>query len=195
MQLELLKAYFLRILSLTPTELNRIVSFYREQKIRRGEFILKKGEVCNFEGYVIKGCFKVGVTDDKGVERVLYFAAEDWWVMEINSFANQTLSELDIQAIEDSTLLVISRKDKEALYQAEPKAERLFRLMYQKAVAAWQKRLIRNHTMNAEERYEHFVSTYPDIAQRVTNKLISGYLGITQEFLSMIRKRRTERKN
>ncbi len=65
--------------------------------------------------------------------------------------------------------------------------------MYQKAVTAWQRRLIRNHTMNAYERYHHFVTTYPKITASVTNKLISSYLGITQEFLSMIRKKRAEK--
>ena len=160
----------------------------RRKKVAKGAYILKRGEICRFEGYVVEGCFKICVTDEKGVEKVLYFAARDWWVMEIDSFANQTASDLDIQAIEDSILLVISKSDKEQLYHKVPKVERLFRLMYQKAVAAWQRRLVRNHTMNAEERYLHFVTNYPEITALVTNKLIAGYLGITQEFVSVIRK-------
>ena len=192
---ELLKAHFLKIIALKASELNTILNYYIEKKVPKGGFILRKGEICRFEGYVVEGCFKVSVIDEKGFEKVLYFAAQDWWVMEIDSFANQTISNVDIQAIEESTLLVISRVDKEKLYREVPKVEQLFRVMYQRAVAAWQRRLIRNHTMNAEERYHHFVTTYPEIAERVTNKLIAGYLGITQEFLSMIRKRRTLRKN
>ena len=194
MQHELLKTYFRKNLALTPLELDTITGFYQEKKIAKGAYVLKRGEICQFEGYVVAGCFKIYVMDAKGDEKVLYFAARDWWVMEIDSFAHQTPSELYIQAIEDSILLVISRKDKEHLYQEMPKVERLFRLMSQRAVAAWQKRLVRNHTMNAEERYHHFVTTYPEIAERVTNKLIASYLGITQEFVSVIRKRRLEKK-
>ena len=192
---ELLKAYFRKVIRLTPSELDHIAEYYKVKKIPKGEFMLKRGQVCRFEGYVVEGCLKISVIDAKGGEKILYFAAPDWWVMEIDSFANLSASELDIQAIEDSTLLVITREDKERLYDDIPKLERLFRVMYQKAVAAWQKRLIRNHTMTAEERYEHFVTTYPEIAERVTNKLIASYLGITQEFLSMIRKRRSLKKS
>ena len=194
MYYELLKAHFLKIVELTPGELDVITRFYKEKKVKKGRFILRKGEICQFEGYVVEGCFKVCATDAEGIEKVLYFAAPDWWVMEIDSFANQTASNLDIQALENSTLLVISKADKERLYSEVPKAERLFRIMSQKALAAWQRRLVRNHIMNAEERYHHFVSTYPEIAALVTNKLIASYLGITQEFVSVIRKRRSMKK-
>ena len=138
MYAELLKTYFLDIVALTPTELEAITSQYKEKKVSKGEFILREGEICRFEGYVVDGCFKVSASDAEGVEKVLYFAAQDWWVMEIDSFANQIPSKLNIQALADSTLLVISKFDKEKLYQKVPKAERLFRIMSQKAVAAWQ---------------------------------------------------------
>ncbi len=188
---ELLKAYFLKLTELTSEELDTIGQYYQEKKVKKGEFILRRGEVCRFEGYVVEGCFKICARNVDGVEKVLYFAVPDWWVMEIDSFANQTASYLDIQAIEHSTLLVISRNNKEQLYEEVPKAERLFRMMSQKAVAAWQRRLVRNHMMNAEERFHHFVTTYPEIANQVTNKLIASYLGITQEFVSVIRRRRS----
>lgn len=194
MYTESLKQYFRKMGDLSPDELETAAQFYQVQKMDRGSYFLRKGAVCHAEGYVVEGCFKVSVSDAKGSEKVLYFAAQDWWVMELDSFAHQSPSSLDIQALTDSTLLTISYADKELLYRAVPKMERLFRLMYQRAVAAWQKRLIRNHTMQAEERYDHFITTYPEITERVTNKLIASYLGITQEFLSMIRKRRAERK-
>lgn len=189
---ESLKAYFLKIMDLTPQELETITHCYKMKKVNKGEYLLRKGEICRLEGYVVEGCFKISAFDQEGVEKVIYFAAPDWWVMEIDSFANQTASDLDIKAIEHSTILAISKDDKEWLYQEVPKVERLFRIMSQKAVVAWQRRLIRNHTLNAEERYHHFVTTYPEIAELVTNKLIASYLGITQEFVSVIRKRRTK---
>lgn len=194
MYYELLKTHFNKIVRFTPSELDTIVSYYQEKKVAKGEFLLRQNEVFRLEGYVVEGCFKISIIDEKGNEKVLYFAARDWWVMEIDSFANQTASSLNIQAIEDGRLLVISKDRKELLYKEVPKVERLFRIMYQRAVAAWQKRLIRNQTMNAEERYQHFVNLYPEITELVTNKLIASYLGITQEFLSMIRRRRSERK-
>ena len=194
MQAELLRAYFLNIIALSPAELDHIMSRYHERKVSKGEYVLRQGEICSFEGYVLEGCFKISTSDAKGIEKVLYFAAPDWWVMEIDSFTYQIPSKLDIQALSNSTILEISKFDKEKLYEEVPKTERLFRIMSQKAVAAWQRRLIRNHTMTAEKRYDHFITTYPDIAAMLTNKLIASYLGITQEFVSVIRKRRTQKK-
>ncbi|MGD1892254.1 MAG: Crp/Fnr family transcriptional regulator [Cyclobacteriaceae bacterium] len=193
MSFNLLKANFLKHTSLTDDELNSINHYYEERQVDKGEYILRQGDICRFEGFVTKGCFEISTTDSQGNERILYFAAQDWWVMEIDSFISQTSSELDIKAIEPSRLLVITKTDKEKLYQEVPKAERLFRVMSQRAVVAWQRRLIRNHTMTAEERYFHFLKTYPEISQRITNKQIASYLGITQEFVSKIRKKNLSR--
>ena len=189
-----LQEYIKRIVDFKPVELDTITRYFRERKVAKGEYVLRRGQVCRFEGFVTQGCFRIFITDHKGSEKVLYFAGRQWWVMDIDSFANQIPSELDIQAAEDSTLLVISREDKERLYREVPKVERLFRIMSQKAVVAWQRRLIQNHTMNAEERYIHFVTNYPEIAESLTNKLVASYLGITQEFVSVIRKRRSTNK-
>ncbi|MFY0600870.1 MAG: Crp/Fnr family transcriptional regulator [Cyclobacteriaceae bacterium] len=193
MQYDLLKNNFLRNADIPPEVLTSICDYYEEREVKKREFVLKKGQVCKFEGFVVEGCFKVFATDDEGAEKILYFAAEDWWVMDIDSFTNQTPSLLNIQAIENSRILRITKSNKELLYQKIPKVEHLFRIMSQKAVVAWQNRLIRNHIMDAEQRYHHFVTSYPEIARRVTNKQIASYLGITQEFVSKIRKRRLEK--
>ncbi|MFY0653526.1 MAG: Crp/Fnr family transcriptional regulator [Cyclobacteriaceae bacterium] len=187
---ELLKANFIRNTDLSPSELILICEKYQERKVSKGEFLLRKGEICRFEGFVVSGCFKVSTADEDGNEKILYFAAEDWWIMEIDSFTNQIGSELNIRAIEDSTILFITKTAKEQLYLEMPKVERLFRIMSQKAVVAWQRRVIRNHSLSAEQRYHHFLTSYPEIAKRVTNKQIAAYLGITQEFVSKIRKKR-----
>ncbi|MEM9984143.1 MAG: Crp/Fnr family transcriptional regulator [Bacteroidota bacterium] len=189
----LLKEHFLRYVALTPRELEVICSYFQPFQVGKGEYVLRKGEICRFEGFVVQGCFQIFTINPKAKEKILYFAAEDWWVMDVDSFTHETPSELYIQAIEDSTMLSVSKPDKEVLYQELPKVERIFRIMSQKAVASWQRRLVRNHSISAEDRYHHFVTSYPGIAKRVTNKQIASYLGITQEFVSIIRKRRLTR--
>ncbi len=191
---DLLKEHFLRYEYLTKSELETITECFHEKKVSKSDHLLRAGEICRFEGFVLHGCFKVFTINAKGEEKILYFAIRDWWVMEIDSFVNQTASQLYIQSLQESSLLTISKTKKEELYKAIPKMERIFRIMSQKAVAAWQRRLIRNHTMTAEERYHHFVTSYPEIAASITNKQTASYLGITQEFVSVIRKRRLLKK-
>ena len=108
--------------------------------------------------------------------------------MDIDSFMNQKPSSLNMQALEDSKVLLIERKDKLTLYETIPTVEKLFRVMSQKALIAWQRRLIRNHSETAKERYHHFLEVYPSIASKLTDKQIASYLGITHEFLSKVKR-------
>ncbi|TGV02830.1 Crp/Fnr family transcriptional regulator [Flavivirga rizhaonensis] len=175
-------------LQFSNTELDIICSYFKPKVIQKRDFLLTQGSICKFEGFVLEGCFRIFTIDKKGNESTLYFASKDWWLMDIDSFMNQIPSDLNIQALEDSKVLLISRSDKTVLYNQLPTIDKLFRIMSQKALVAWQRRLIRNHTLTAKERYLHFIETYPEIAYKLTDKKISSYLGITHEFLSKIKK-------
>jgi len=172
----------------SKTEFEEFCKYFHPKSISKKEFLLTQGSICKFEGFVVEGCFRVFTLDKKGNENTLYFAAKDWWLMDIDSFMNQTPSDLNIQALEDSKVLLINRQDKSLLYNSLPIVEKLFRIMSQKALVSWQRRLIRNHCFTAKERYFHFMKTYPDIASKLTDKQIAGYLGISHEFLSKIKK-------
>ncbi|GGZ85528.1 Crp/Fnr family transcriptional regulator [Algibacter mikhailovii] len=188
MPYSLLKENIKKYVEISNEELDTICSFFKPQIIKKKEFLLTQGDIYKFEGFVIEGCFRVFTIDKKGNENVLYFASKDWWVMDIDSFMNQKPSHLNIQALEDSKVFLIHRTNKLALYESLPIVEKLFRVMSQKALVAWQRRLIRNNTYSARERYLHFTSTYPNIATKLTDKQIASYLGITHEFLSKIKK-------
>lgn len=185
---DLLLAHINNIVRLTKTEQEQFCSYFQPKSIAKKAYLLQQGETCKFEGFVLDGCFRTFTLDKKGNENTLFFATKDWWLMDIDSFMNNKPSELNIQALEDSTVLIISQKDKDALYEAIPSAEKLFRIMFQKSVVAWQRRLVRNQSLTAKERYQHFTSKYPEIASKLTDRQTSSYLGITHEFLSKIKK-------
>ena len=170
------------------TEIEEFCKSFYAKSIKKKDFLLTQGEICKFEGFVLEGCFRIFTIDKKGNENTLYFAAKDWWLMDIDSFMNQIPSNLNIQALEDSKVLLINKQDKMALYNTLPKVEKLFRIMSQKALVSWQRRLINNHSFTAKERYWHFIEKYSDIASKLTDKQIAGYLGIRHEFLSKIKK-------
>lgn len=185
---DLLKEYISKNSQLSNTELEQFCKHFYPESIKKKSFLLTQGEICKFEGFVLEGCFRIFATDKKGNENTLYFAARNWWLMDIDSFMNQTPSSLNIQALEDSEVLLINRKDKLGLYESLPAVEKLFRVMSQKALVAWQRRLIQNHCLTAKERYHYFNTTYPDISSKLTDKQIASYLGITHEFLSKLKK-------
>lgn len=185
----LLKKNISRHVKLSEEELEVFCNSFTLEEVGKKQFILKKGDVCKFEGFVVEGCFRVYTLDDEGKEHILYFAPEDWWITDIDSFTNQTPARLWIEAIEDCKVLLIGKEEKEQLYQELPAVEKLFRIMTQKTHVALQRRMISNLSKKADERYIEFIEKYPELALRLSNLQIAAYLGITHEFLSKIRSR------
>lgn len=175
-------------------ELEGFCKLFVQRTVKKKHFLLKEGEVCKFEGFVIKGLFRVYHTDTNGFDQVLYFAAENWWITDIDSFTTAKPSQLFIEALEDSEVLLISRGDKEYAYNNLPETEKLFRIMTQKTHVALQRRMIDNLSKTADQRYVEFIEKYPQLVQRLTNQQIAAYLGVTNVFLSKIRKKISQRK-
>lgn len=192
MRYDLLEQNMKKHVQLSDAESESICNYFEPKIIHKKSFLLSQGSIYKYEGFVLEGCFRIFTIDKKGNENTLYFATKDWWLIDNDSFMNQHPSDLNIQALEDSKVLLIKREDKMALYNSVPIVEKLFRIMSQKALVAWQRRLIRNHSLTAEERYYHFINTYPEIASKLNDRQISSYLGITHEFLSKIKRRNTK---
>ena len=188
MMLQLEKNITAHIL-LSQNEMKSFCNLFEHKTIQKKSFLLREGEICRFEGFVIKGLFRVFHIDANGFEQVLYFACENWWITDIDSFTNEMPSQLFIEAIEDSEILVISKKDKEFAYSNLPQIEKLFRIMTQKTHVALQRRMIDNLSKTAEARYIDFSEKYPELVQRLSNIQIAAYLGITNVFLSNIRRK------
>jgi len=185
----LLKQNIASHISLSEDETEAFCNLFQQQVIKKKSFLLREGEVCRFEGFVTKGLFRVYHIDQNGFEQILYFAIENWWVADIDSFTNEKPSQLYIEALEDSIVLLISKKNKEFAYANLPKIEKLFRVMTQKTHVALQRRMIDNLSKTADQRYLDFREKYPRIYSRLTNLQIAAYLGISHEFLSKIRKK------
>ena len=178
-----------RHINLTQDEIAFFVSLLDTKFIAKKDYLLRSGEICRHDNFITKGCVKVCYTDEKGVEYIIKFAMEDWWVIDIDSFLNAKPSFYYIQAIEDTELLQLSRSDYELLYQAIPKFQKFSNERWQNGFIALQQRLMQNLSLPAEERYQHFKQKYPGLEQRISQKLIASYLGITPEFLSKLRKK------
>jgi len=186
---ELIKKNIIKHIALSEEETEAFCSLFQQKLIGKKSFLLRAGEICRFEGFVNKGLFRVYHIDQNGFEQILYFAAENWWITDIDSFTNGMPSQLYIEAIEDSEVLLISKKDKEFAYTNLPKIEKLFRVMTQKTHVALQRRMIANLSKTADQRYLDFMEKYPELFQRLSNLQIAAYLGISHEFLSKIRKK------
>lgn len=181
-----------RHIALSDSEQAYFLSLLHSKKLRRRQYLLQEGDVSRYENFIAKGCLRAYEVTPNGQEHVIQFGIEDWWIGDMYSFLTETPSKLNIDALENSEILQISKASLELLYQEVPKFERFFRLIIQNAFIATQQRLLSNLTDNASARYLEFLKKYPRIEQRVSNVQIASYLGMSPETLSRIRKQLTE---
>jgi CRP/FNR family transcriptional regulator, cyclic AMP receptor protein len=177
----------LKFVDLSADELSYFNSILEIKKVSKKTVLLHEGDICNFEAFINKGCIRNYYIDENGVEVILQFAIEEWWVSDIASFHNHSPSNMFIETLEGCELLVLSPQTKEQLLQEVPKLERMFRLMVQKNLSVLQKRFLNTITTSAQEKYLDFIERYPTIPQRVAQHYIASYLGISAEFLSKVR--------
>lgn len=180
--------YFNSYIPLKEKEINGLSSRITERKIKRRKFILQENDVCRHYNFVVSGCFKMYGVDKNGAEHNLQFAAENEWIMDLGSFHSEKLSRLYIEAIEPSVILQIDKPTLIYLYQNHEKFSRIFRVIIENRFIELQNRVLQNISSNAEERYLAFLEQYPQLSNRLPNTQIASYLGITPEFLSVVRK-------
>ncbi|MBP2617572.1 Crp/Fnr family transcriptional regulator [Chryseobacterium jejuense] len=178
-----------RYIDLSKEDFKQFSAPFQLKSFKKKEIVLKEGDYCLFEGFVLNGCFKIYYLNENGFEQTLYFAVEEWWITDIDSLLNDVPSILNIEALMDSEVLMISKKDKEELYEIMPQTEKLFRIMNQRSSVALQRRILSLTGKTADRRYLEFLEKYPGLEQKLTQQQVASYLGITHEFLSKIRKK------
>lgn len=168
-------------------ELARMNELLQVKRFPKKTYLLQEGEVCNFEGYINKGCVRTYFINENGFEVTLMFSVEDWWIGDITSFYEQKPSNFFIETPEECEIMLFNPVTKEMLLAEIPKFERVFRIMMQRSLSATINRLISTITKPAQEKYLDFIQRYPTIPQRVPQHYIASYLGISPEFLSKVR--------
>jgi CRP-like cAMP-binding protein len=184
---ELLLQSIEKHLPLNAQEQHRILLAFTTQHIKKKDFFLRAGEVCKQVAFVLQGCLRSYATDEQGFEHNLQFAPEGWWITDMNSIIHGTTARLNIDAIEDTQALLLSRDQQDRLLKEVPKLERFFRIISEKSMAGSHKRLIDQVSVNAQTRYLNFCEQYPGLIQRLPQKQIASYIGVTPEFLSKIK--------
>jgi CRP-like cAMP-binding protein len=157
------------------------------KKLRKRRFLLQDGDPCKYTTFVEKGLLRSYTIDEKGSEHILQFAMQGWWSGDLYSFLTGEPSEYNIEALEDSELLLITKESWDLLLDKVPAFERYFRILIQNNLIVTQRRLMGTFSTTAEERYHKLLHDFPDISQRVPQHMIASYIGITRETLSRIR--------
>lgn len=174
-------------IDLTPAEEAHFSAMLIPHALRRKEFFLQEGEICKHSVFVVKGCLRGYTVDSNGFEHILQFAPPDWWIADMYSLLSGRPGNLNIDALEDSEVLLLAKKDQEQLYHDVPKFERFFRIITENALVTSRQRVLDNLSLSAQQRYEAFCQRYPTLINYLPQKQIASYIGVTPEFLSKMR--------
>jgi CRP-like cAMP-binding protein len=190
--IEPLLSYFDRLILLNENEKNLVIEKFHSRLFRKRQYVLQEGDVCTQFYFIVRGCLKMFKIDEKGNTHILQFATEDNWIVDLGSFHGLKLSTLNIDALEDTVVFQISRDDLISLYTQAPKFDRIFRVLLENSFVRLQERLLQNISSTAEERYQSFIEIYPHLINRLSQVQIASFLGITPEFLSRLRNKRSK---
>lgn len=176
-------------ISLTSEEEKLFLSQTETRQVKAKTILQNAGQVCKDSYFVNSGLLRSFNINDNIVEHVMSFACEGWWISDMYSLLSQKPGNLFIEVIEDAEIVLLSKENQEQLYLEIPKLERFFRILTENSLVANQERLMDNLSLTAEERYEKFCKKYPTLIQKLPQKQIASYIGVTPEFFSKMKAR------
>ena len=183
-----LRAYLQSKATFSDEEFVFMEGLFRPRALRAGDVLQRAGELATHAAFVAEGCLRSYVIDGKGKEHVVQFAPENWWLSDAVSLMTRTPSQYFIDAVEDSSLLLIDPPSHLRILERVPGYATAFQTGLQKHAAAKDQRIVSAMAASAEERYQEFMRTYPSIALRVPQWMLASYLGVSPETLSRVRK-------
>ena len=182
------RSYLSQKLTITDEQWELMLQHFFKKEIKKGDFLLRQGDVCNYTFFVDKGLLRSFTIDENGKESILQFAPENWFISDRSSIYYNHPSDLFIDALEDTEVIFLKMDFIENITHIIPAFSCVNDDLLQRHIYFMQKRIILLLSATAQERYLNFIELYPELMLRVPQWMIASYLGITPESLSRVRK-------
>lgn len=158
-------------------------------RFKKKAHLFRAGEVCRNVGFVNKGCLRHYFIDDKGNDHIAYFAFEEWWVGDLQSFYSQKPTVYNLQTLEDCEIFLFTLPDFQKAIHEIPAFNEFILIKHRKSYTATIDRFVNSKSESAEEKYLKLLQKSPEVFQRVPQHYIASYLGIKPQSLSRLRKK------
>jgi len=169
-------------------EFKHVTDAFSFKIIKKKQFLSHEGSVCRYMAFIVKGAMRQYIINSRGVENVVRFGIENWWMSDRDSFSNLTVSKYNIDAVEDTEVLVTTKEEILILMDQSPVFFKLAHILDEKNFIATQNRIEANISYTAEEKFQQLMKHHPEFIKRFPQTMLASYLGITPETLSRIRK-------
>jgi CRP-like cAMP-binding protein len=182
------KKFILSKSEISEEEFHQLSVYLKQKTIKKGELLLRQGEICTHSFFVSRGLLRSYTIDESGKEHIIQFAPEDWLIVDRSSSFFNLPSELYIDAIEDSEIVFLSSDFIAKASCLTPSFTAFNNKALHSHILQLQKRVNLLLGATAEQRYLDFIMLYPSLTLRIPQWMIASYLGITPESLSRVRK-------
>jgi CRP-like cAMP-binding protein len=179
-------------ISITTCESDFFASLLIHQTPKRREVIQETNQMSKYIIFVNNGCLRVYDIDQTGKEHIISFAPKNWWCGELYGSSSNRKSSFFIDTLKDSDIFLLSNTNIEVLCDEIPKFDRFFRILFQNAFYIQQNRIKSFLSLNAVDRYNRFRKTYPHLEKEIAQKYVASYIGVTPEFFSEIKAKKTK---
>lgn len=174
---------------MTEVEVSQISTYLTTKKLNKDDHLLKAGHICNFIAFVHIGKFRSYYTSPKGDSVNIMLNSENEFIGDLESFITLKPSNLCIQAIEESEIIIILKEDIEKLYDKSLYWNSFGRIMTENTFIIAKRRLEDLLYQTPENRYLGLLTREPEFLNQYPLTDIASYLGITLQSLSRIRSR------
>lgn len=157
--------------------------------VRKNENWLSEGDCANQLAFIVQGAMRSYVINEKGEEINLLLQVNQDFIGDYESYISGRKAGFYIKALIDTELFVITKSAIDQLAQQDVFWINFKTKMSDYAFLEAKRRIEDLLLFTPEERYLNLVKKSQEVLQKIPQKYISTYLGITPQSLSRIRKR------
>jgi CRP/FNR family transcriptional regulator, anaerobic regulatory protein len=174
--------------SLKIEEEQAFLNILEVKKLKKKEYLLKEGQICNKITFINQGCIRAFYNVD-GIENTIQFFFGDTWYTDYASFLTNQPTFENMQALQDSEVVQFKKEELYNLYNMMPVFDKVGRIMAENAFLSILKRNQMLTNEDPTQRYLNLIEQRPELVQQIPQHYIASYLGVKPESLSRIRKR------
>jgi len=181
-----LKSFLSSYTDLPVSQLDEITAHFKQRQVKKNDYLLREGEICNDLVFVQEGCLRLYYISDD-VEVSVWFAFKNNSAIELYSFISEKPSNYFLQAIEDTEIWYLPKAELNRLYTSHPKMQELMRNFWEDVVLNLIDRFTALQRDSADQRYRDLLAK-PPYLQKIPQKYLASFIGVTPTSLSRIRK-------